>query len=390
MSTTTLAATAPPIAAVSRPRLFSGAVLLLFAVELAAMSSFDLLVAVVPLYATDRGLGTAGAGLAIGVLMAASVAAELVTPKLAARVGYRRLLVAGLVLLGAPALALPAVTGVGALMAVCVARGFGFAITVVAIATVAATAIPEQRRGEGLGVLGLMATLPAILMLPLGVWLVDRLEYPAVFALGAGCAILAAAVASRLPEVTAGEEHVNRLFATVRRPALLRPTVLFTATAVASGVVIAFLPSAVDARVAVPSLFVQATTGSAARWLAGRFSDRHGAAGLLAPSIIVSAAGMGLAAFTGSGAAVVAGMAVLGVGFGTAQAASLNTMLQRVPSAQYGAVSAAWNAGYDLGWGVGALGIGVVASYAGYPAAFVTTACLVLAALPLARARALD
>jgi predicted MFS family arabinose efflux permease len=106
------------------------------------------------------------------------------------------------------------------------------------------------------------------------------------------------------------------------------------------------------------------------------------------PSLVAAAAGMAVAAITGSGAAVVGGMAVFGVGFGAAQAASLNTMLQRAPRAQYGAVSALWNAGYDVGWGAGAVGIGIVVTQAGYSAGFVVSACLVLAALPLARCRA--
>ena len=78
-------------------------------------------------------------------------------------------------------------------------------------------------------------------------------------------------------------------------------------------------------------------------------------------------------------------MAAFGAGFGLAQATTLNTMLARVPAGQYGAVSAAWNTAYDLGCGAGAIGIGMVAATAGYPAAFAVAAVLVLAALPLDR-----
>jgi predicted MFS family arabinose efflux permease len=77
-------------------------------------------------------------------------------------------------------------------------------------------------------------------------------------------------------------------------------------------------------------------------------------------------------------------MAVFGVGFGLAQSGSLNTMLQRVSPSRYGAVSATWNAAYDLGWGAGSMGIGLVVSGFGYPAAFATAAVLVITALPLA------
>jgi predicted MFS family arabinose efflux permease len=154
---------------------------------------------------------------------------------------------------------------------------------------------------------------------------------------------------------------------------------------VAGGVVVAFLPSAVTAAVAVPALFVQNIAATAARWLAGRRIDRHGSNGILVPAVLICAVGMGSAAFTGTPLAVLAGMAAFGAGFGLAQAATLNTMLARVPASQYGAVSAAWNAAYDLGWGAGAIGIGMVAATAGYPAAFAVAAVLVLAALPLDR-----
>jgi len=160
---------------------------------------------------------------------------------------------------------------------------------------------------------------------------------------------------------------------------------MFAAAAVAGGVVVAFLPGAVTAGVAVPALFVQNLAATAARWLAGRRIDRCGPNGMLVPATLICAVGMGTAAFTSTPLAVLVGMAAFGAGFGLAQAATLNTMLARVSDRQYGAVSAAWNAAYDLGWAAGAIGIGMVAATAGYPAAFAVAAALVLAALPLAR-----
>src|SRR4030095_2215760 len=136
-----------------QPRLLTGPVVRLFLTHLAAMVSFFPLLSAVPLYAADRGIGTAGAGLTTGVLMFTAVAAELATPALAARLGYRRALIAGLVWCGAPARVLPAAPSLLALMLVSVLRGIGFAIVVVTIGAIAATAIPAQRRGEGLGAL---------------------------------------------------------------------------------------------------------------------------------------------------------------------------------------------------------------------------------------------
>lgn len=369
--------------AATPPRLLTPAAVRLLAVDVAAMTSFYLLLSVVPLYASERGIGTAGAGLSTGVLMVAAVAAELATPALAARVGFGPLLAAGLVLLGAPALALPAVGGLTGLLAVAAVRGTGFAIVVVAVGALAARAIPAQRRGEGLGVFGLAATVPAVVALPLGVWLVRLAGFPAVFAVAAAAAVLAALLVPGLPAAPA-EDRVR-----LALPAdVLRPAVVFFATAVAGGVVVAFLPGAVAAGLAAPALLAQAAAATLTRWLAGRHADRHsdrpGGARLLGPAVVLAAAGMATAAVTGSGIAVLGGMALFGTGFGLAQAASLTTMLQRVPPDRYGAVSAAWNAAYDLGWGVGAIGVGLVVASLGAPAGFVTAAVLTLAALPLA------
>jgi predicted MFS family arabinose efflux permease len=371
----------------AKPRLLGAAAARLLAVDVAAMTSFYLLLSAVPLYAADRSIGTAGAGLSTGVLMITAVAAELATPGLAARVGFGRLLAAGLVLLGAPALALPAVGGLAGLLAVSAVRGCGFAIVVVAIGALAAGAIPEQRRGEGLGVFGVAATVPAVVALPLGVWIAGVAGFPAVFAFAAGFAVLAVPLVPRpaaLAPIPAGPAAAGR--GRVGLPAeAVRPAVVFFATAVAGGVVVAFLPGAVAPAVAAPALLVQAVAATVTRWLAGRYADRHGGARLLAPAVIVAAAGMATAAATGSGPAVLTGMALFGAGFGVAQAASLTTMLQRVPPDRYGAVSAAWNAAYDLGWGVGALGVGLVVASLGVPAGFATAAVLALTALPLTR-----
>jgi predicted MFS family arabinose efflux permease len=375
-------ATVPPP---PRPRLLSGPVVRLFAADFAAMVSFYLLLSVVPLYAADRGIGIAGAGLSTGVLMFTAVAAELATPALATRLGYRRLLIGGLVLLGAPALALPAAASLLALMLVSVVRGIGFAIVVVTVGAIAATAIPQQRRGEGLGALGVVAMLPAAVALPLGVWLAGAVGHPAVFAIGGGAALLAVIPVLFLPEGQSEDQSHSGLSTCLRRPELRRPLMMFATAAVAGGVVVALLPSAATAAVVVPALFVQNIAASAARWLAGRRIDRHGPQGMQVPAILICAVGMGTAAFTSTPLAVLAGMAAFGAGFGLAQAATLNTMLARVSVSQYGAVSAAWNAAYDLGWGSGAIGIGMVAATAGYPAAFAVAAALLLAALPLHR-----
>src|SRR5262249_45607389 len=89
-----------------RPRIVSGRWALVFLSEFCALTSFSLLLSVTPMYAAAAGAGSAGAGLVTSVLLLGTVAAELAAPILMRRYGYWAMLVAGVLLLGVPALAL--------------------------------------------------------------------------------------------------------------------------------------------------------------------------------------------------------------------------------------------------------------------------------------------
>ena len=139
----------------------------------------------------------------------------------------------------------------------------------------------------------------------------------------------------------------------------------------AVGIIVTFLPLAVTqarsrrrrAGPAVPS----PRRPSPARWLAGRYGDRRGSAALLVPGVLVAAAGMLTLSLTAIPAAVIAGAAVFGLGFGVTQNATQTLMYDRVAESGYGAVSAMWNLAYDGGMGLGAAGFGVLAVHTGYP-----------------------
>jgi predicted MFS family arabinose efflux permease len=348
-----------------------------------ASLSFFLLLSVVPAYAAERGGGGA-AGLATGSLMLATVLGELVTPRLVARFGYRLTLIAGLFLLGAPALVLTVSGHAAWIAAVCFVRGLGFALTIVAGGALTASLIPDQRRGEGLALVGVVSGVPSLIALPLGLWLADRVGYGPVAVTGGLAALAAIGFVLGLPDRADRSEQPLGVVRGLRTGALLRPVLVFAATATAAGIVVTFLPLAVpsaSAGVVAVALFVQPAASTVTRWLAGRHGDRHGSARLVLPGLLLSAAGVLVIAPTTNPVAVVAGTALFGAGFGITQNATLALMYTRVSAASYGTVSALWNLAYDGGMGVGAAGFGVTAGLTGYPWAFALTALLMLGAV---------
>ena len=364
---------------------------------------------VVPARVVAVGAPDGAAGLVTAALMLGGVLAECVAPRLMSRFGDRAVLAAGLLLVGGASLLLvPAVDLVSAVL-VCGLRGVGFGFAVVVTGALSARHVPTERRGEGLAVAGVVACVPAVAALPAGVWLADACGADAVFVVAAVVAVagvvaplvlgsgLGPAEPLARPSVTAAagaEEPLGRqgtaeepagLVAVARTPAQRRPALLFAATTVAGGIVVAYLPLAASGPAVAFGLFVQALAATAGRYGAGRWGDRHGHARLVGPGLAVSGVGMVLLLGVDRPAVLLAAMAVFGTGFGIMQSATYAVMVERAPAEGHGAVSALWNLAYDLGYGVGPLAFAAAVGTSGYPAAFALTGLVVLAGLRSAR-----
>jgi len=379
----------------ARARIVSGPLALVFLSEFCALTSFYLLLSVTPMYAAAVGAGSTGAGLVTGVLLLGTVAAELAAPILMRRYGHWAMLLTGALLLGVPALALLPGGSLAVIVTVSVVRGFGFGLCTVMTGALTAALLPPERRGEGLGLFGVVATAPGIVALPAGVWLAGHLGMATVVGLTAASALVPVAVfpwlsgrAGHHPAASRpGTGRPDGLLSGLRQAGQLRPFVIFAASTVAGGVVVSFLPLAagVSANVAAAGLFAQALTATISRWWAGRRGDRSGHARLLVPSLAIASLGMITMIWLASPAAVVAGMCLFGIGFGICQNATFALMIERMPPSGAGTASALWNLAYDAGYGAGPAAFGLVVNHTGYPAAFALTAVLMLAAVPLAR-----
>ena len=249
-------------------------------------------------------------------------------------------------------------------MTACVIRGLGFAVVCVAGGALTVSLIPPERRGEGLALVGVVSGMPSVAALPLGIWLAGHVGYRPVFVAGGVAALAglasvpwlpgprrpadrsAADLADRpiaepgdWPEGRPAAEPADRpqdrpadrpqdrpadrpaagatdrtagIVAVLRNPALVRPAITFSATTMAVGVIVTFLPLAVArpaANVAALALLVQPAASIGGRWLAGRYGDRRGSAALLGPGVVIAAAGLLTLGLTAIPAAVIAGAA---------------------------------------------------------------------------------
>ncbi|HEX4088195.1 MAG TPA: MFS transporter [Trebonia sp.] len=364
-----------------RPRLVGAPLALTFAAEFGSLTSFLLLVSVMPMLATAAGAGTAAAGLITGALLGGTVVAEAVAAFAIGRLGYRVALAAGALLLGGPTLALLPREPLAVMIAVSFVRGLGFGLCGVAAGALTALLLPPERRGEGLGLLGVVSGVPAIVALPAGVWLAGHHQAAVAVAVAAITGLTPLAGLRWLPGGRPCPQPGGARTASGR--GVFRLPLVFAACTVAAGVIDSFLPLAreVPSGLASAALLVQAVTATISRWQAGRQGDRYGHARLLIPAIVAAALGLAAMVWLASPAAVLAGMALFGAGFGVVENSTFALLIERLPEAK---ASALWNLAYDAGYGAGPVMFGLLTAHAGYPAGFALTGALVLAVLPAA------
>ncbi|GHE13719.1 MFS transporter [Streptomyces alanosinicus] len=366
-------------------RLIAGRqMILLLLVSFGSFFGFYLLLSVVPLYAAAGGAGASGAGAATGVMMLATVLMELAVARLVAGFGYRTVASAGLLMLAASAAALTLSERMPLVLAVCLLRGAGLAIVAVVGPALTAELVPVERRGEGLGLYGVAVGVPAVIGLPLGVWLSSHLGFHLVFLISGGVSVATLVAALGLPAQQGRSERHGRMLGGLRGSGLVRPAVIFAAFTVVAGVVETFLSLAMPAAVRawVPlALLAQTAITPFARWGAGRLGDRRGSGPLLVPAVLTAAIGTAGLVWVASPIAVIAGMALFGIGFGIGQNATLALMLERVPPTEFGKASALWNLAFDGGFGIGAVGFGLLSAPVGYPTGFAVTALVLVVAI---------
>ncbi len=251
------------------------------------------------------------------------------------RFGYRVVLAAGALLLGAPTLALLPREPLAIMVAVSFVRGLGFGLCGVAAGALTALLLPPERRGEGLGLLGIVSGVPAIIALPAGVWLAGHHQATVV---GGRCR-------GHRPDPAGGPALAARrppgLAAQRDGPApggrgALRLALIFAVCTVAAGVIDSFLPLAreVPSGIASTALLVQAITATLSRWQAGRHGDRYGHARLLIPAIVAAALGLAAMIWLASPVAMLAGMALFGAGFGVVENSTFALLIERLPEDQ--------------------------------------------------------
>jgi MFS family permease len=354
-----------------------------------SLLAMGMLLPVLPLYATSLGAGNAAVGVAVAATTPAAALLQPFVGRLADRRGRRPLLVLGPFLYGLSVVALTTIDSVTGLIAVRALAGVAEAAIFTSTATVANDLAPVGRRGEAMSLYSI-ATWAGLALGPvLGELVLDDTAFGRVWVMAAVIAAAAGLAGLTVPETRPATPPAGcvRLLS---RAAAIPGLVMIAAMAGFAGVT-AFLPLHVrDLGLdgAGTAFGVYAATVITIRLLGRKLPDRVGARRAALVAVALAATGLLLIAAAPSALVLYAGMAVLGAGSALTFPSLMMLVVAGAAESERSAAVGTFSACAEVGYALGAVGLGLVADGAGYAAVFLVAAAVVLAgALPLRHVR---
>jgi len=338
-----------------------------------------------PEYVAEFGLSKAQAGILAAAYATGTLLASLPAGFVATRVGPRRTVIAGLLLLGFSSLAFGLAGGIVLLDLARFAQGVSGALTWAGALTWLITSAPPERRGSVIGT-ALGTAVAGALVGPIIGAIAGEVGTGPVFGAVLAIALVLAAAAARLPEGAPPEAQQLREVVTRM---LSRPVVTATAFVAVPSLMFGAIEVLVPLRIAefdgghvvIAAGFI-AAAGLEALLMptAGRYSDRVGRRIPFVIGIGVCACSMlGVAAAYALGP-VIAALIVGALGAGICFAPALTTLSETADTSglHQGFAAGLSNMAWAAGQAVGALAGGGLASVTGYAVPSLAIAALLL------------
>lgn len=352
-------------------------------------ASFMLLIAVLPLYLRDLGGSDSQVGLVIGIFAIAALFPRPFVGREIDRGGGKRFLIAGTLVFVAASLLYLLASSIMILFAVRIVHGLGMALFTTAAFVLVADLAPASRRGEALGIWGTVPTLASAIAPFIGLEIRERYGDSTVFIISAVLATMSFLLVTFMRDPHK-EHDPNAASAGLIEKSVFFPAILVISMTFIFGTVSSFVLLFADERsIANAGLYFTASAVAVviSRLLGGKLSDRHGRWKVILPSMALMGLGVAILSQSGSLLTLIAGAGVIGLSFGAGFPALSALAVDLAPDGRRGAAMGTFSASFEVGIGVGAMVMGVVATLVGYSSMFLIGSALPVAGMLFAMVR---
>jgi MFS family permease len=332
----------------------------------------QMLVATLPVYVLALGGSNAEAGLVTGALAVTSLLFRPAVGWLTDAWRRRPLVLIGTSGYGLASLVYLLAGSIPLLLAGRVVHGFGLCCYTTAANAYVADIAPLARRAEAMGLFAAAQAVGIIIGPVAGFLMVETVGFGNMFGFAAGLGF-----ASFLISLFAREQR--RPSDIKRRPWSMRNGIVAVESlpvawmalcmGMGFGAITAFISIFAQPRgLQNPGFFfmVQAAALLISRTFAGRVADRRGRAFVIVPGIILMAASLALLPLAHGLTWFGVSAAFFGLGFGTAQPATMALLIDRVRPERRGLATGTYFTGFDGGVSIGAILLGLVSQGWGF------------------------
>jgi MFS family permease len=365
-------------------RLFTFNFILVCVASLAHYTSFQLLLATMPLYVLQMGGRETEVGIVMGTVAAAALAIRPASGWAAETWGRKKTMLLGPAAFAAASAAYVFAETIPLLLVFRVLHGFGIGSFNTGTPTLVGDQSPPSRRGEAMGYFGMSQNLSQALGPPIGLIVLEALGFPWLFGLSTGLALFSLVLCILIKDHYVPGPPRRLAWNMFVCAKAMRPMILVVGMSFATGSIMAFVPLYGRSEgVANPGLFftVYALVMLLSRPVSGRLSDRLGRVAVAVPGLAIISAGLGLLAYSGQWWSLVLSAAVLGAGVGAVMPTLMALMIDVVAPAERGGAMSTYGIGMDVGIGLGSVIQGAVVESFGFGAAFGMAAAVPLAAV---------
>jgi MFS family permease len=362
-------------------RLFTRNFILVCVASLGHQTSFQLLLATMPLYVLQMGGRETEVGLLMGVVAAAALAVRPASGWAVETLGRKKTMLVGPATFAIASAAYAFAGSIPVLLALRTLHGLGIGTFNTGAPTLVSDQAPISRRGEALGYFGMSQNISQALGPAIGLFIMEAWGFHWLFGISAGMALTSFALCFLLEDyhVPGPSRRLTwNMFISVK---VLKPLILVLGMSFATGSILSFVPLYGRSQgVSNPGFFftIYALVMLLSRPVSGRLSDQVGRIAMAVPGMVFISAGLGLLAFSGQWWSLALSAAILGVGLGAAMPALMALMIDLVGPAERGGAMSTFGIGLDVGIGIGSVVQGMVAQAYGFGASFGLTAFLTL------------
>ena len=363
-------------------KVFTKNFILMFLSNFLICVGFYMLMPILPIYAVkDLGIGNDSVGLIVGIFAFSAVLVRPFTGILTDNLGRMAIFIPSLVVITICSAGYAFAVGFVYLLIVRVFHGISWSGVTTANSAIVADIVPASVRGQGMGYFGLSMTIAMALGPAFGVYLIERLDFFTVFLFCGAISLISLFIAAfvKPPAVSIHPKPFSFLGLFEKRVFGVSVIQFFYAFSSSSVMTFAILHGVQEGIEGVGYFFIVfALVVSIVRFFGGKILDKRGPALFIYFGHFAYMAGCVVLAFSKTVFPFLMSGVLTGLGAGLIIPTLMTMMVNLVPSDRRGAASATVFSALDIGVGIGAVVMGIVAQFTGYFGMYLFAAAVLL------------